>query len=381
TKESEFRYRGWWGHASLPEFADADDGSDLASGPRAYIEAITRRWMDPNGDGDPSDGVDGWRLDVADEIPVRFWREWNRLVRTINPESYTLAETWQPAGALIRDGEFSAAMNYSGFAMPVKGFFIDGQFNAAEFVERIEACRREIDPPRQCIMQNLVDSHDTPRLASMIVNAQTAPYADRTRADYDAQSTRDAHYRRDRPDESARRLQRMVVLFQMVYAGAPAIYYGDEAGMWGADDPCDRQPMVWPDRSYQPQRGGPDGKGGDPRPVTFDNLLFQFYRAACRLRRHLPALVRGDVKFLLHPNEARSFCLRRQDSDHNVWVLFNRSEAACRWILETGGDQPVYEIFTASGRPDEIMLRDRDGRAELTLPPREGVALLQRRQE
>ncbi|CAN0376801.1 unnamed protein product, partial [Ectocarpus sp. 4 AP-2014] len=76
SANNEFQYAGWWGAASLPIFADSPEGDDLAAGPKAYVHAITRRWMDPNGDGDPSDGVDGWRLDVANEVPTGFWSEW-----------------------------------------------------------------------------------------------------------------------------------------------------------------------------------------------------------------------------------------------------------------------------------------------------------------
>jgi len=64
----------------------------MAPGPKDYIFAATRRWMDPDGNGDPSDGIDRWRLDVADERPPKFWADWNAHVRAINPRAYTTAE-------------------------------------------------------------------------------------------------------------------------------------------------------------------------------------------------------------------------------------------------------------------------------------------------
>ncbi len=96
TPRNEFRYKGWWGVETLPEFADSDEADNLHAGPKRYVLDSTRRWMDPNGDGDPSDGVDGSRLDVANEVPPGFWREWNALVRG----SIRSATPWRRCGAM-----------------------------------------------------------------------------------------------------------------------------------------------------------------------------------------------------------------------------------------------------------------------------------------
>jgi glycosidase len=105
TPADEFDWQGWWDYRGLPVFADTPGGEDLAAGPKAYVMAITRRWMDPNGDGDPSDGIDGWRLDVAEEVPAGFWRDWHALVRSINPEALTVAEVWSdPRDFMARAG-------------------------------------------------------------------------------------------------------------------------------------------------------------------------------------------------------------------------------------------------------------------------------------
>ncbi len=92
--------------------------------------SVTRRWMDPDGDGDPSDGVDGFRLDVAEMVPLGFWRDYRRFVRGINPDAYLVGEVWwqnwpdriwDPAPWLQGD-VFDAVMNYRWF-MPTRGFF------------------------------------------------------------------------------------------------------------------------------------------------------------------------------------------------------------------------------------------------------------------
>ena len=88
--DGTFDYVGWAGHAGLPEFGRSTD--TLNPGIKQYLFDITRRWMDPSGQGRPGDGIDGWRLDVAFCVPHGFWREWHALVRAINPEAYTTAE-------------------------------------------------------------------------------------------------------------------------------------------------------------------------------------------------------------------------------------------------------------------------------------------------
>ena len=144
TPQNEFRYKGWWGVDTLPEFADNDAGNDLHAGPKQYVFDSTKRWMDPNGDGDPADGIDGWRLDVANEVPTGFWRDWHALARKINPECYTVAEIWDDARQFLDDGGFSATMNYHGFAFPVKGFLIDEVLPPSGAALRVERAAQRL---------------------------------------------------------------------------------------------------------------------------------------------------------------------------------------------------------------------------------------------
>ncbi|HAV12009.1 MAG TPA: alpha-amylase, partial [Opitutae bacterium] len=169
TARNEFDYNGWYGFKSLPEFANDPSDQNLASGPKRYVFNASKRWMDPNGDGDPSDGIDGWRLDVAEEVPHGFWQEWHAYIREINPEVFTSAEIWGSAGQYLRETHFSSAMNYRGFAIPLKGWLIDGKITASQFAERLNN-ERNSHGDNAYILQNLVDSHDTQRIASAIAN-------------------------------------------------------------------------------------------------------------------------------------------------------------------------------------------------------------------
>ena len=117
-------------------------------------------------------------------------------------------------------------------------------------------------------------------------------------------SRRGEAIRARKPTAAERQLQRMVALFQMVYVGPPMIYYGTEAGMWGGDDPSNRMPMVWPEKTYEPQAGQPGSKPGAPDTVEFDQALHDYYRMACHMRRQIPALAHGAMETLLTDDRA-----------------------------------------------------------------------------
>ena len=184
--------------------------------------------MDPNNDGDPEDGVDGWRLDVAEEIPYGFWQEWHEHVRNINPQAFTVAEIWGPSAAFIRENHFSAAMNYNGFAIPTKGWLIDAKISAQEFVQRLEKSLAQRSIESALAMQNLIDSHDTQRVASAIVNRNTyKDYKDTKSYDYDNSvrvNSRSAGYKNTAPDTISREIWKLVALFQATYIGSPMLY-------------------------------------------------------------------------------------------------------------------------------------------------------------
>ncbi len=377
TPADEFKYKCWWGVDTLPEFADSADGKNLHEGPGNYVLAITRRWMDPDGDGDPSDGIDGWRLDVAREVPVAFWRDWHALVQQINPEAYTVAEEWDEASKFLGDGAFDATMNYFGFAFPTKGYLIDSTMTAtkaaAEFHDRLD----DHPPAMRYAMLNLVDSHDTDRLASMIVNAARRPYEQPARFDYDISVSPRQHadYAVRKPDARERRIQRMVAVLQMTYVGAPMIYYGTEAGMWGADDPCDRMPMVWPDMTFAPQAADPKGQQRTPDPVAFDQAMFDFYRAAIAFRRRFIALRHGEIEFLPADDAAKFFAFRRTDGGEDLVIGFNRGDAAYQWRVPTPPGGSVSQLFVASGEVGTVGLKPDGDATVVTLPPLEAVVL------
>jgi glycosidase len=166
----------------LPAFKkDAEKG--LAPGPYAHVMAITKRWLAP--DGDPGRGIDGWRLDVANDIPHPFWRDWRKVVKSTKPDAYISGEIWSGAEPWINKGDqFDAVMNYQ-FAMPAQDFFVDVKtaIPPSVFAKQLANLCYRYPFQSALVMMNLFDSHDTDRFPSMFVNPTartTGPTACRT---------------------------------------------------------------------------------------------------------------------------------------------------------------------------------------------------------
>jgi cyclomaltodextrinase len=178
-----------------------------------------------------------------------------------------------------------------------------------------------------------------------------------------------------KPTAAERRVERLVALMQMTYVGAPMLYYGTEAGMWGGDDPCDRKPMIWPEFSYDPQLEDPAGKSRAPETVEFDNSLFGFYRAAIELRKRYPALRRGTIEFLQADDKAHFLAYQRADEKDTFLVGFNRGDADYRWEIPLKQGETVAQVFTASGEVEGFTIEEKEGGATVTVPACDAVVL------
>ncbi len=321
TPQNEFDYKGWWGAKSLPEFNRTD--SDLYPGPKQYIYYSTQRWMDPNNDGDPSDGIDGWRLDVAREVPIGFWSDWQKLVKSLNPEAIIIGELWELSPDFVStNGPFDALMNYN-FAFAVNDYFIadKSKITTQEFVDELLEVQKTYPPENLNLLQNLVDSHDTDRLLSIIKNPDR-------KYDHDGNEG-NKNYDPGKPSVKDYELQKLILAFQMTYQGAPMIYYGDEVGMWGADDPHDRKPMVWDDLKYDDEiidSSSGFHKGFGDYTVEQNKGLLDFYKKLIAIRNKYPCLQKGNVEFLYADSTNPVFVFERKFDDKRIIVAFNLSE-------------------------------------------------------
>ena len=426
-----FRVRTWEGFAELPELRQ--DRRGIVDGPRQYIFEITRRWMNPHGNGDTFAGVDGWRLDVAHCIKHPFWKAWRKHVRSINPEAYLVAEaidSVEKTGAWLKGDEFDAVMNYN-FQFACNEFFIrnrkrtkssqpdkrlDTSANkgsddvpdresgsgpdkdpdtipdkdpgtipdpykgfASDFARKIEQQQSAYPQPIPEVMQNLLGSHDTDRIASRIVNSKLKSgrswweYFNRSKAEHGEYDTR-------KPTPEEERVKRLMVLVQFTVPGSPMIYYGDEAGMWGANDPCCRKPMVWPDYEYEPESVLPDGTPRSrPGRVAFDNELHDYYRRLIHLRKQHPPLRNGGFETVLTDDDRGILVYRRSYEDQEMFVAVNNSNKRVSVDLPGECSGPLRRLM--SSQPDGKQVariekqNGKKNRIHLELPPEYGVIL------
>jgi glycosidase len=334
TSENEFDYVGWYGIKDLAEFKENENGPIPEI--KDHIFTIVQRWMDPNNDGDPSDGIDGWRLDVAELVNINFWKEFNGWVNKINPDAYLTGEVWWEdhhnnkmfnAAPWIQKDVFNGVMNYR-FGDAMFKFFIDrkDQISVSALEDLLEGTINDYSLDNVLSIQNMVDSHDTERLATAVVNP------DRW-IDHHSGTWNNWDFKIRKPNKYERKIQKTIITFQFIYPGAPLIYYGDEAGMWGADDPDCRKPMVWPEFSYDPEKAHPCDRldnCNDTRPVDevfFNQDLFEHYRKLIILRKSHGVLRDGDFDVVFTDNSKGIVSIERKNNNSRILAIFNGSNA------------------------------------------------------
>ncbi|QDU70942.1 Neopullulanase 2 [Mucisphaera calidilacus] len=306
-REGGIQWKAWDDdNGFLPELKrDPDLG--IAAAPRDHVFAITERWLAP--DGNPDHGIDGWRLDVANEVPMTFWRAWRKHVKAVKPDAYIAGEIWTDASPWLQGDQFDAVMNYR-FADAAQDFFAD-QENAitpSAFAQKLLEVALMYPAEVAAVQMNLFDSHDTDRLASMFRNPDRAYDGDNRLQD-------DADYDPGPPtDEEYQRLIQAVTC-QMTYLGAPMIYYGNEVGMYSPDDPSNRMPMWWEDlMPYE----NPD--------FVIREDVFAAHQRLIAIRHALLPLRRGDFRIQSTNDEAGTLVYERRLDDHQVVVAINRSD-------------------------------------------------------
>ncbi len=364
TPEDELDYKGWWNNRSMPEFNR--DKKDLNAGPKQYIFTITQRWMDPNKDGDPSDGIDGWRLDVARDVPLGFWKDWSKLVKHLNMNAIIIGELWELSPDFISDeGIFDALMNYN-FAFAINDFFIADKtkIKAEDFIDRLKEIDETYPEKYLTLLQNLIDSHDTDRLSSLIANPDR-------RFDRDGNEG-NKKYNPGKPSKDDYEKQKLIAAFQMTYRGAPMIYYGTEAGMWGADDPHDRKPMVWDELKYDDEVITPASgfkRGFGIYKVEQNKDLLEYYKKVIAIRNSNSALKKGDLKFLYSNSKKSSFAFRRVNENNVIVAAFNIGSKEDKFELNIGSGSYTFEELLTGERGSSTGGKGEKAFLNVELPP------------
>ena len=342
--DGSFDGASWDGSGSLPNFGRTAD--TLNPGIQQYLFDATRRWMDPSGQGRPSEGIDGWRLDVAYCLPHGFWREWHAHVRSINPDAYTTGEIVGPAQDWIQPDEFSAVMNYE-WTYPTLAFFSTNSafIGAAEFRKRMDVLYARHSPGTALIMQNLLDSHDTGRVLTLLESA-APPFTEWNPYFNWPKAADNPGLKTHKPGTHAKQALKMASVWQFAGPGAPMLYYGTEVGMWGGNDPCDRQPMFWSDLACDDETQGFRGPLPSSNPRAPDRELFAFYQKLIALRHDTPALRRGSFRWLPSPDDA-TLVFERELGGDTIWCAIHKGDEEVAIDLP----RPARNLWTGAEIP------------------------------
>ncbi len=334
TPENEFAYNGWGGYGYLPELKKVNlttprihglpyEGN-IQEGPKKHIFDVTRRWLAP--DGDVSKGIDGYRLDVAEQIGLGFWRDYRKYVKSINPDAYLVGEIWwqkwpdvlmNPAPYMQGD-VFDAVMFYQVYK-PARSFFNNSQdeINARQLRDSLEYQWNNIPGKNEYAMMNVAATHDAPRLLTDFYN--------KNRYKFKANPEENPAYKTGKPDNDAYQRTRLYLIHVFTTLGSPQIWNGDEMGMWGADDPNCRKPLMWPELKMEKEYRNnfqPGKKSYDK--IRFDKNLFEFYKKLIRIRKDNPVLSLGEFSFTM--NEGKKLGYTRSDGKNEIVVLFNMED-------------------------------------------------------
>ena len=373
-----FRYKGWFGIQDLPEFKENQNG--LTAGPDQYIHDITQRWMRPTWSSGvhPRDaislGIDGWRLDVAFCVAHPFWKRWSARVREWNPEAYLTAEVIDVAPKLkpyLRGDEFDAVMNYP-FAFIASEYLINDRNRPSTlgFQKQMDDLVEVFGYDRFLSQQNLFGSHDANRIASHIVNRNFAKYADW--GSYFALSkASNPGYNTRKPIGLESKIQALWMVFQFTFPGAPMLYYGDEVGMWGANDPDCRKPMLWPELKFEDEWHRPDQSlYPQAQVVQWDTTLLQLTKDLVALRKTHQVLRDGSLRWLRAKDNKEILGYERHSpAGGQIMVFLNPTDQA-----QSFSGRPFFE--KAYAWPFSGVFESDSG--DFHLPPR-GYVLFQPR--
>ena len=296
----EGSYRGWQDRPVMPILNLANPAV------REYFLGVARYWT--------SRGIDGWRLDAVGEVRGHtFWKAFRRAVRQINPEAYLLAEFWGDGKAWIREEQFDGGTNYV-WREIVLDFLVRRKTRANIFASRLSRLLKRYPWDQATAMVNVLGSHDTRRLYSV------------AKGDLD-------------------RIKLALVL-QFAFPGIPSVYYGDEIGLEGGNDPDNRRAMKW-------------------RAADWNLELRLFVQRLIEIRKSLPVLRHGDWK-TVYADSATGLC------------VFSRSHNGSRAVVVLHSHhRPLSSAVSIGASKGQIPRRWKDHLSQNEYAVQKGQLLLQ----
>lgn len=234
---------------------------------KQYLLDVGRYWIEEF-------DIDGWRLDVANEVDHAFWRDFRKAVKDVKPDAYILGEIWHDSMPWLQGDQFDAVMNYP-FTNSVLQFFAKQEIPATQFANTITNVLHSYPANVNEVAFNLLDSHDTSRILSIAKEHKEAV--------------------------------KLMYLFQLSFIGTPCIYYGDEIGMTGIGDPACRKCMIWEEKNQ-------------------DRELFTYIQMLLNLRREIPGFGNdGDFQFVSTNDENGVIIYKKETASSILYFFLNNS--------------------------------------------------------
>ncbi len=241
--------------------------------------------------------IDGWRLDVADEIHHAFWKRFRREIKAVRKDALIIGEIWHFAGDFLEGDEWDSIMNYQ-FYHAVTDLVVTGRMCASSFVGKLNFMRGNLNRKLEGYLWNFIDTHDTERFLHSV--------------------GKDV------------RKQKLAAALQLLLPGMPMIYYGDEVGMDGGMDPDCRRGMLWdPDRQ--------------------DRELLGYYQALIRIRHDFPVLTEGTITEQYADDDAGLIYMERMLNGQHIVLIFHTKDG-CTEIPAMKGMKNLVDgsVFTGS---------------------------------
>ena len=220
--------------------------------------------------------IDGWRLDVGDEISHFFWKRFREAVKAVKKNMLIIGEIWHYAGDFLEGDEWDTVMNYP-FYLNMIDLLADEKINVSRFVQNLGYLKGRLNKKCYPLMWNLIDSHDTARFLHLCNNNK--------------------------------KKQHLAAAFQLLLPGMPMIYYGDEYAMPGANDPDCRRGMYW-DEEYQ------------------DQEMFEWYKQLLHVRKEHTCIVDGELIETIVKDEEETIVFIRKNGEETIALIFNCSSNA-----------------------------------------------------
>lgn len=252
---------------------------------REYLLEVGRYWV-------REFNIDGWRLDVANEVDHQFWREFRQAVKEINPDVYILGEIWHDSMPWLLGDQFDAVMNYP-FTNAAINYFAKEAITPTSFRHTLTTIDHMYPKPVHEVAFNLLDSHDTPRILTLC--------------------------------NGNKRKVKLHYVFQFSYSGTPCIYYGDEIGLTGDHDPGCRKCMVWEEEKQ-------------------DRDLFRHIQKLIQLRKEYKAFTSTELKWVETNDEQNYIVYEKEAGDERILFILNNRDKALHLSLNNQG--PLRDLWT-----------------------------------